>query len=153
MNKKITIGILILIIAIIGLVAILGSSSNEKSSDGLQTFEIEGFKFKAPSELEWSKSMAGTNGFLENDIYNFNVGIEEDMLGFDDLYGDMETINGITYKYDISGFDDKEVKTGQIMFYFKKNDTIFSIQASTETGNKEFIIKTAETIIKTMTPI
>lgn len=161
-NKKIILGVIIAVIVIMGIIAVVGSFNNnfsENSSDGLATHKIEGFKFKAPEELEWDISMAGTNGFLKNDIYEFNIGITEDINNLNQYTSSSEykskTVDGITYKYTLQGWEEKDgLNFAQVIVYFEKNGTIFEINcvADEDKGNKEFIFNTTETIIKTMTP-
>jgi hypothetical protein len=159
---KIIIGIIITLVIIIGLITVLGSFNNNstsKSSDGLLTHEIEGFEFKTPSDLKWAISMAGTSGFLKNDIYEFKVGIDQNIQNIDAYTNTndykSETIDGITYKYSFIGWkDDDGINDARISVYFEKNGKIFYINcfADEEKASKEFILNTTETIIKTMTP-
>lgn len=158
-NKKIILGVIVVIVAIVGIIAIAGSGSNsstEKSSDGLKTYEMDNFEFKAPEELEWSVSMGGNNGWLKNDNLTIAVDADVDMLSFADHEGEDKIIDGITTKIDTSMFDgDTNTKNGRIIIYFEKNGTIFSIMADTigkDEKDKEYVLKVAETIIKTMVP-
>lgn len=156
-SYKIILGIIIALITIIGIIAVIGSSSTEKSSNGLQTCKITGFEFQAPDDLEWSQSVEGSNGFLQNDIYEFDVGIEESMRSYDIYEGQDETINGTKYKIDITGFDGAEdgLNQAQIVVYFEKDGKIFSINAidNEDKANKEYMLNTTKTIITTMTPV
>lgn len=159
---KIILGVIIALIVIIGIIAIAGSfnnNSDENSSNGLQICKIEGFKFEAPKDLEWAVSMAGTNGLLKNDIYEFNVGIAKDIQNIDVYTSSSEykskTVDGITYKYQVIGWKANDgINDARISIYFEKNGTIFHINcfADEDKASKDYILNTSETIIKTMTP-
>lgn len=158
MNKKIIIGVIIVPIVIIGLIAILGSNSTEKSTtEGMEIFKADTFQFEASNDFEWDVSIEGSNGWLTKDIYSFDIEVEEEMRSYDIYEGNIETVDGINYKIDTTGFDgtDDGLNQGSMNVYFEKNGTIFSISITVDEdkADKEFMINTIETIIKTMTPI
>lgn len=154
-HKKIVALVMIILLGVVAVSGCIGSSE-EKSSDGLKTYKMDNFEFKAPDEFEWDVSMSGNNGWLKNDNLTIAVDADIDMLSFADHEGEDKIIDGITTKIDTSMFDgDTNTKNGRIIIYFEKNDTIFSIMADTIGKNEEdkkYVLKVAETIIKTMTP-